>query len=56
MIRHQHVGVNPAFTFSLSLSKTFQKEEVIIISEKRSLAIVSALDDVMRVRRNGNSR
>jgi hypothetical protein len=56
MIRHQHVGVNPAFTFSLSLSKTFQKEEVIIIGKKRRLAIVSALDDVMRMSGKRDSR
>jgi hypothetical protein len=56
MIRHQHVGVYPAFAFSLGLSKTFQIKAVIIIGKKRRLAIVSALDDVMRMSGKRDSR
>jgi len=43
-------------TFDLCLSKTCQKETVIIIGEKSHLAIVASLNDVMRIRRNCDSR
>jgi hypothetical protein len=33
MICHQNVSVNPAPAFGLSLSKTFQKETVIIVGK-----------------------
>jgi hypothetical protein len=56
MICHQDVDVNPASTFDFGLSKTFQKETVIIVGEKSSSAIVSALDNVMRISRNCDSR
>src|SRR5438093_6929000 len=55
MIRHQYVCVNLALTFDLGLSKTCQKEIVITVGKKRRLAIVAALNNVMRVGRNGNS-
>jgi hypothetical protein len=56
MICHQNVGVNPAPTFDLRLSKTFQEETVVIVGEKSSRAIVSALDNVMRISGNCDSR
>jgi hypothetical protein len=56
MISHQDVRVNPAMAFHLGLSKAFQKETVIVITEKCRGAIVSALDDVMRISGNGDSR
>jgi hypothetical protein len=56
MICHQHVGINPTPTFDLGLSETFQEETEIIVTEKSSSAIVSALDNVMRMSRNCDSR
>jgi hypothetical protein len=56
MIRHQNVGVNPGAAFTFCLSKAVYKEPVIIIGEKHRLAIVAALDNVMRICRNRNSR
>jgi hypothetical protein len=56
VIGHQDVGVNPAPTFDLGLSKAFQEKTVIIVGEKSSSAIVSALDNVMRISRNCDSR
>jgi hypothetical protein len=56
MIRHQYVCVNPALAFDLGLSKTYQREPVIIIGEKRRLAIVAPLNNVMRISRNCDSR
>jgi len=49
MIGHQNVGVNPAPTLQLRLSKTFQEKPVIVFCKKYSLAIVAALDDMMRI-------
>jgi len=56
VICHQNVSVNPAPTFALGLSQTFQEEPVIIIGKKRCGTIVSALDNVMRISRNCDSR
>jgi len=56
MICHQNVCVNPAPTFDLRLSKTFQEETVVIVGEKSSRAIVSVLDNVMRISGNCDSR
>ena len=55
MIGHQNVGVNPAPTLQLRLSKTFQEKPVIVFYKKYSLAVVPALDDMMRISRNRNA-
>jgi hypothetical protein len=56
MMCHQNVRVNPAPAFDLGLSKTFQEETVIVVDEKSHPAIVSALDYVVRISGNGDSR
>jgi hypothetical protein len=56
MIGHQHVRVNPASAFYFGPAKTFQKEPVIIVGKESSSAIISALNNVMRISRNCDSR
>jgi hypothetical protein len=56
MVCHQHVSVNPAPAFDLSVSKTFQEKAVIIIGEKNLSAVVSTLNDVMGICWNCDSR
>jgi hypothetical protein len=56
MIGHQHVRVNPASAFYFGPAKTFQKEPVIIVGKESSSAIISALNNVMRISRNCDPR
>jgi len=56
MIGHQNVGVNPAPTLRLRLPKAFQETPIIIFEEKYRLAIVAALDNMMRERGNRDAR
>ncbi len=48
MVGHQHIGIDPARALVLGLSQAFQVKVVVLIVEEDRLAIVSALDDVMR--------
>ena len=56
VIGHQNIGVNPAPTLQLRLPKAFQETPLIIFEEKYRLAIVAALDNMMRERGNRDAR
>jgi hypothetical protein len=56
MIGHQHVRINPAAAFDFGPAKTFQKEAIIIVCKESSSAIVSALNYVVRISRDCDSR
>jgi hypothetical protein len=56
MIRHQNVSVNLAMTFDFGVSKTFQEETIVIVGKKSCSTIVSALNNVVGIGGNRDSR
>ena len=49
VIVHQHIGVNPAVLLVCVMTQQTQVGHAIVIREEHGLAIVAALDDMLRV-------
>ena len=56
MVGHQNIGIDSALAFNLSLPQAFQIVQVIIIRKEDGLAIVAALNDMVRISWNNKPR
>ena len=55
MVGHQDVGIDPALARAFGLLQGGDTAVVIVLREEDRLAIVAALDDMMRIGREGQT-
>jgi hypothetical protein len=56
MIGHEDIGIEPCPAFAFGLSQTFQEDLIILLCKKDGLSIVAALDHVMGIGREAETR
>ena len=56
MVGHEDVGIEPGVALPFRLAQAIQEDVVIFFCEEGGLPIVPTLDDVMRIRRDGQTR
>lgn len=49
VVAHQHIGVNPAMLLVRVMTQQAKVGDVVAIGEEHGLAVVAALDDMLRI-------
>jgi hypothetical protein len=56
MVGHEHIRIQPRPAFLFGFAQTLEKDLIILRRQKDGLPIVPALDDVIGIRRQAESR